>query len=387
MPENALMKGFVAAHVGEALANYALADEPLTGRSYIARREAESNRSGDGFYDDGEFWSWLIRGSSGAHQPSPTFHFHGVALSEWVARVPGLYWHPESAKLRKVRPAQIESQTSGWIQYTPDGKSQKVSGGVGTLRLPPAEDGFRLVSLPTSYNASSGVPALVSSDVWEHHGLCEGSVVEGRARWREMPQKWAVQFPVVKGLPRGCFILDELGSIYAGDSHAPIQVHPFSVMEYWDGTTRLHDFVYATADTSNALYRDELSSFFEKYRKANDRQGEYLTAADISSPMWNAVFANPEEMRTRKTAQLRLIESRVREAANDESILDALLRKLSGLPDVADLRRLSSSAGIEWRVWSAGGSLADEADRLVDAASRSGKQLPLLQAVQLELTT
>jgi hypothetical protein len=245
----------------------------------------------------------------------------------------------------------------------------------------------RQVGLTASYNASTGVPALVSPDVWDHHHLTEGSIIEwGEARWRGMPQRWAAQFPVIRGIPRGCFVLDDVDAIYrVGERKVPIQAHPFSVMEYWDGPTQLHDFVYATADTAQQGFRRELSKFFEAYRTAKDRNGTYLIAADIADPMWNATFANPEEMRREKSAQLRLIEQRVQDAVQGIDIAEALVRKLSGVMNATDLQRLSVQAGIEWRQWWQGGSIGEEAARLVDAAISRGKQQALLHAVQFEL--
>jgi hypothetical protein len=52
-----------------------------------------------------------------------------VAVSKWVACVPGLFWLPGSNKTREVHPSQIESESEAWTTYTPGGKSRKVSGG------------------------------------------------------------------------------------------------------------------------------------------------------------------------------------------------------------------------------------------------------------------
>ncbi|HWJ41114.1 MAG TPA: hypothetical protein VNT29_08265 [Candidatus Limnocylindrales bacterium] len=386
MTHGALMSGFVATQVGEALANYALADNPLEQREELAGNVASARESNAfQFFDDEHFWRSLRDLGEGSAIPASVFHISRAAVSEWVARVPGLYWEPGSAKMRTLNPAYKEAQTSRWTTYIPQGKSRLVSGGVGTLKFSPSEDGFRLVTLTTSCNASTGVPALISDEVWEHCKLAEGVSIDGDARWGALPRKWAEQFPLVRGIRRGCLILNAPDAIRrVGGKQAPVQVHPFSIMEYWSGDTQLHDFVYVTVDTGDPELRRKTSTFFEEYRTAKGRDGSYLLAADMSDPLWSAEFASPEEMRARKAPQLRLIEKRVQEATCGVTVTEGLLKELSKLPDIGDLRRLSEDADIPSRRWSEGGRLADEAARLVDEAIRSNKMQALIQVVMTE---
>jgi hypothetical protein len=162
-------------------------------------------------------------------------------------------------------------------------------------------------------------------------------------------------------------------------------IHPFSIMEYWDGTARLDDFVYATADTSDRFFRRTIEAFFETYRKDKQRDGVYLLASDVSDPLWEAVFASPREMRLGGPEQLRIIEARVREAATGTQVVETLIRRLSQLDHQVDLKRLSFNVGLDSHRWSRGGRLADEVARLVAAAIESGKQDALLHAATLEL--
>lgn len=179
-------------------------------------------------------------------------------------------------------------------------------------------------------------------------------------------------------------MLDDVDQVHFVEQGAPIQVHPYSVMEYWDGATRLLDFVYATAETSDSGFRGRLTQFFEQYRTANDREGTYLTAADISEPMWEPTFSSPEEMRRDKHAQLRLIQRRIEDVLRGTDVTEALVKRLSLFPDATDLKRLSAKAGIQPQRWWQGGTLADEAARLVEAAYSSGKHQALLHAIQYE---
>lgn len=397
---NELQIGVQSAQVGEALANYSLADAPLT-EGQIGDDEAQAPTYGSAFYDDRDIWRDLLRlhaytredeEYSGRRVDSPdpnrwntVCNLYKFAVSEWVARVPGLYWLPGAQHMRTVHPSQIESRSEGWLTYSPRGKSQTVSGGVGTLKLSPSESGYRLATLTASCNASTGVPALISPDVWDHHRLREGSIINCDAtRWRAMPMQWAAQFPIMRQLPRGCLVLDKIENVQDVEYGAPIQAHPFSIMEYWDGPVRLFDFVYATADTTDESFRDDLSRFFEAYRLANDRAGNYLIAADVAEPMWEADFPSPEALRRERGAHLRLIERRVEDTIRGVDFTEVLIKHLSKAASLTDLKRISANAGIEWRRWSEGGAIGDEATRLVEDAMSSGKQQALLYSLQYE---
>src|SRR5262249_50382854 len=153
----------------------------------------------------------------------------------------------------------------------------------------------------------------------------------------------------------------------------------FSVMEYWEDSTLLHDFVYATVDTSDPRMRERTEEFFKDYRVAKGRDGSYLLGADIANPLWEATFMSPAEMRVHKAAQLKLIEARVEEAVHGEGTTTALVHRLARLDDAEDLKRLSADAGIDWRRWFEGrGRIGEQADRLVAEAIRLNRQQALL---------
>lgn len=380
--EDALRRGCVEAEVAEALANYALADGPL---SEAHRWSTEDEvRHPISLYTDADFWYSLDH-----EQPPFEFRFRAAALTEWVPRIPGLYWREGSARRREVDPSHVLFRTDRHVTYTPIGKSQVVSGGIGTLRFPPAEDGYRLVTLSTHHNASLGIPTLVSPQVWDARGLAEGCVLRvNRAACRDLPLTWTKRFPIIQGISRRCLVLDDVSAILVVERDAPVEVHPFAVMEYHEGNAQLHDFVFATADTSEKTLRGDVTRFFETYRQDKGREGKYLTSADIANPMWDAVFVDPADMRLQKDHQLRLIDQRVAEAASGEDVTAALIHRLCDLGSVADLNRLAAKADIQQNRWRVDGiSLAEAAQRLVAYAIQSGKQLALLHVVQLEFAS
>jgi hypothetical protein len=154
-------------------------------------------------------------------------------------------------------------------------------------------------------------------------------------------------------------------------------------MEYWNNDNQLLDFVFASGETNDPDFHARFSDFFEEYRRAGGREGVYLTSADTAEPMWDAVFSNPAEMRS-KDAQIRLIEARAEENARSENLIESLMKQLWKVSSTDDLKRLSSDVNIPWRKWFRDGSISEEVANLVDAALTSDKMLPLSQATYLE---
>ena len=378
-----ITRAMLSAHALEALGNYQSADQLLVDEVQVSGTDVAANRSFS-YREDRAFWRNFV----GINKRTPRqidkheIRISYAAVSEWVARIPGLYWSAASEKFRKVKPEDIESRTDNWVTYSPKGKSQKVSGGIGTIKLPPSNTGYRLVSLTTSLNVSSGAPALVSPDVWEGCNLKEGVVLNGNAKVRSMPADWAREFPSIKGIPRPCVVLDNPDSLRITEQSASILIHPFTVMEYWENDAQLLDFVYAATDSAEPGYRGDLEEFFRRYKERNGRDGNYLIAADVAQPMWDAEFASPADMRSQKNAGLNLIEKRVNENFNGDQVIEPLLAELTGVSEADILKQISELTGIRWQQWFRNGTLADEATRLVDAAVQSNSVAKLVQATE-----
>jgi hypothetical protein len=365
-----LREAYVGVRIIETADNYALADAPLNKR--VVPQAAPHNWY---FAEDPQFWSSVLKDPKKAWDA--VLPFHEVYLSEWVARVPGLFWKPGSEQLRRLSIAAVESRSQNWTVYNPRGKSMKVMGGVGTLRLPPAADGYRLASLTTSLNASAGVPALVAPEVWDkirRGGACEGCLLSGSARWQAMDETWAARFPSTENIPRGYLVLDQPDAIEIYPHWGPIQIHPFTIMEYAAGSKELFDFVYAQADTGSNDYRGRLQEFFGGYKNANERFGRYLLEGDMVDPLWEAEFMSPADLRRADPSarsQLELLEKRVAEHQLGQDTIELLLEKLAETcPTPDEVRVLSEEIGIKAALWLAGGSLAEICSQFMDEVVR-----------------
>jgi hypothetical protein len=332
------------------------------------------------FRNDREFWDIVLTSSRGETY-GHNFHFSDCALSEWVARVPGLFWSTGAQALRELAQGAIEFKSAEWTVYYPLGKSQLVLGGIGTLKFSSDVIGNRLATLSCGHNASSGVPVIISSEVWEHYGLSEGDIISGEAKWQGMPMGWAERFPSIKGIPRGCLVVNHPSQIHLVARNQPVQFHPCTVMEYDAGNAILYDFVYATADTSVRDYRQKLERFFEGYKARNERYGRYLLPADQSQPLFDAEYVVSSNQDSQY--QLRLIEERVHLRSFKGQAIDALLQVLASNCSNDDLQALSRDIQLNPNVWFTGAAAARSAVQLLDVCVQRNKVEELVDALAL----
>jgi hypothetical protein len=367
-----LRQARVAARVLESAANYARASV------HYAPEIAESGSHDRLLYrEDVDFWGQVLAAPGNCWRKRVDA-FDPVIFSEWVARVPGLFWKPGMASMRTYSAADVERYDLDGITLKPYGKSEIVMGGVGTLKLPPNAEGYLLGTVTTSTNVSAGVPVLVHPDVLECHDLREGSVIVLRSPlWAPMPFEWSARFPSTRGHPLGCLLLTKPETLGVVGGIGATQIHPFTIMSYPSGTAELFDFVYATGVTTDPQYRQKLERFFNDYKDRNGRKGTYLIRADVAESLWDAEVASPQEL----APHLELLERRVNDRQLGKDVTERLLQALASLPDVNYLRKISTMVDIEPSTWDAGGSLSDAAARFL---ARAPDIAALIDALAME---
>ena len=378
-----------AARSLEAIENYARSDDALVEVVHSLDAAHDCQKS---FYYDDAFWKARLDDSNDDREAegasNELFEFFGFAVSEWVARVPGLFWTNGAERLRMLGDQAVQYESPEWTTLHPPGKSAKVLGGIGTIKLAPNDRGYRLVTLSAGHNASSGIPALVSPDVWEAHNLSEGRVITLAAKWQPMAQEWASRFPSIRGIPKGYALVEQPHQVsWVHAERQPTQIHPFTVMEYSRGNSQLFDFVYATADTGDMHYRSRLEEFFESYKRDSGRYGRYLLSADTSNPLWDADYDDPAALRTDRDAMahLNILEARVRNESFAGRSLEQILEVLSANYDDNSLKRLSDVVGLPRSHWFATGvSTATLAVRMLDSARDREKVEVLIDAIALD---
>ena len=385
-----LSQAYRATRSLEAIENYAQADS-LDLSS--AEEEVDSGRNEPLWLDpggaDNSFWTTVLKDPESSW--GRVVHLYDAVLSEWVARVPGLFWSEGATTLRAEGAQAVEETGDEWTVLTPFGKSGMVLGGIGTLRFPPNERGIRLFTLCGSQNASSGIPVLVFSEMWERYDLKEGDLLNNiTAKWQKMDIGWAERFPSIKGIPRGYLVLESDKQIEKIDMGAPVLFHPCTVMSYARNGAILYDFVFATANTGVDSYRSRLEIFFASYRERHDRYGRYLISADIGEPLFDADYVSPSKLwRLDDTgrAHLELLEARVREDTFKDQTIDNILQVLTTYCDNDSLETIADHIGIPRGQWSPSRRIADSAATLLQICQERNKVEELIDAVAQRYAT
>jgi hypothetical protein len=381
-PVSPLQRAFIDARVVETVENFSRACVPQSSRPDAPQLGKLT------YFDDEMFWRDVL-GQPGSEWNKRVIFADVAAFSEWVARVPGLYWRPESEKLRDYSPDVIEGYDLGDVTLRPYGKSQVVIGGVGTLRLPPSMEGYRLCTVTMSANISCGIPVLVSPETWRRHSLCEGSLLSVReSSWMQMPHEWSARFPSTRGLALGCLLLTDPDELEVVGQNEAAQIHPYTIMSYTDGAAELYDFVFATGYTGDHAYRNKLEDFFESYKQREGRQGRYLIAGDMAEPIWTADYARPEDLNRAEPAassHLKLLERRVRLRLDGDDTETRLLQALCTAPDIDYLRRISAHVGIDPATWVTGGTIAAAAVQFLARIDREQHLPGILEALAIVL--
>lgn len=325
----------------ETIENYALAEEV----NFL--NENISNDESSWFSNDEEFWRNVIADPTKYwNQKIDLYYF---VVSDWVARVPGLYWTPSSEQIRQHKREDIALQSKEWIEFYPPGKSKKVMGGVGTLLLPPTDEGKILLSVSAGCNASTGIPLLCFPEVYDHLKIKQGDCVMIRgAKWLPMDMHWASKFASTKDIPRGYLVIDSIDKIQVLDRNYPVAYHPFSLMEYEYRNSLFYDFVYVTADSKVKNVNSEIEHFFKEYAKKEGRNGEYLLNPNMVSPLFESTYLCPSELSsTSEKAKLNLLYERIRKTYfKDQSVEELMIKLPQYYQSSVSIRTLAKKIGV-----------------------------------------
>lgn len=333
-----LQEAYKATRILETFDNYSRADQ-INSESTLNL----SKRGKEYLYDESLFWKMLLSNPSGYW--GVQFSAYDCILSEWVPRVPGLFWAQGSKAIRDFAEKEIATNRPGYIEYSPIGKSQKVLGGVGTIKLPPDLYDNRLFTISFNGNTSLGIPIIISQEIIEQKQLKSGSVIHiENSSWEKMTTDWASQFPSIAGIPRGFLKIEKVDDVLNSKIIANHEIHPFSIMEYQSSNSLFFDFVFVTSIVTKNENRNRIEDFFETYRKKEGRNGKYLFSCDIANPLFESKYSSPFEMRSDyESGQMRVLEARIKREYFNGHTIDQLMQKLPGFyQTAASIRTLVS---------------------------------------------
>lgn len=375
-----LSEAFKGAKMIETLENFSISDQNQIelGESSISRREDE-------VYDDGKFWGRILKNPELHWRKN--FNLYSGVISDWVPRIPGLYWAKGSSEIRELAEAEIYRKWGRFVEYYPPGKSEKVMGGVGSYLFPPDSNGNYLMSWSSSGNSSVGIPLLLSSEVIDFHQIKPGDVIDIRdAEWQKMSTEWIQRFSSIEGVPKACFTIKNPQQIDKYGGNRSFEFHPFSIMEYETEGALLYDFVFVTVvyNPYEPDYRGPTAVFFEEYKKKETRNGKYLLTVDMNNPLVEADFYTPEDIRKQNPygeAQLNLLTARIRNATFNEKILEELLAFLAtNYPTQAQVAELSIHIKVN-PAYLAGTTGYQHSISLLDKCIRENKVEELILAI------
>src|SRR5688572_20731991 len=86
----------------EALENYSLSDNTITEEARAGSKQEDALT----FYSDDDFWTMILRNPE--QYWNKKMSFNHAAVSEWIARVPGLYFTSGSRRNRIMGEDDIE---------------------------------------------------------------------------------------------------------------------------------------------------------------------------------------------------------------------------------------------------------------------------------------
>lgn len=380
-----LQTAFTASKIIESLENYAKSDKLESG---MAVSDEVSPDQAIWFYGDKNFWHKII--SNPQKYWNKEVVFEQVGLSEWISRVPGLYYSNGSENLRRMAEGQVELTSGKWKHFRPSGKSQKVLGGVGSIYLKREGEG-RLVSISFTNNSSTGIPVLITEEVWEQLELAEGTMLNLRGRWCQMDNEWASRFVTTRHIPRGYVLVNNPSQIEILDRDYPTIFHPFTIMEYEKDNGKFFDFVFVTADSKRENYRQKVAAFFEDYKNFDNRFGKYLIEPCIHEPLITdetPKYGSPEEIRAilsgGEESHLDLMMKRIHGEVFNGRTIDKIKIAIDTHLDLESLKRIGTSIGVPENRWFSNKSLVDESAALLEICMERKKLDELVDALNVE---
>ena len=379
---NAFSEVYKATRLLETLENFSVADKTDFDESQSKNTDKEFTQA-----EDERFWTSVLENPRDSFGRKVSVDW--CTLSLWVPRVPGLYWSKQSAGMRRLSEEHIESVSGKWMHYDPTGKSFNIFGGIGTNMFAQDEQGNRLVCLTSGNDASLGIPALISGNVWDMMKLRDRSQVEiMKAPWQLMNQQWISRFPSITGIPKAYLVIDDTKYIDVKSSSLGFYTcQPYSIMEYNIGDATFYDYVYASTGEPYENAIDKLKDFFGSYRRDKGRNGRYLLAADIYEPLFDADYISPADLRRNELSgrsHLEILEEKIKKRYFKGMLLDEVIVNINKFYDDEDsIRRLAAYVDIPGN--SIGGrTVSDKVSELVNQCIKANKLEILIDKIAIE---
>ena len=307
----------------ESLENYAVADQLMSSED-----AAGDVRQEHVIHHDYQFWHQIINAPDSYWNKQ--FLFTNFAFSEWVPRVPGLGF-TDGAKIISRQLRNAIPLIPQRLIYSPSDKSGFVMSGVGSLKLPPDYNGYRLTCITSSSSSSKGIPILISPEVSEHHDLKNGDLLKSISGvWQKMTIDWVKHFAITELLPRGYLVVKHPNQIKKANDFSDFYYDPCSIMEYEEEGILKWDYVFCNVPVKGEMQQKGIQDFFSDYRSIKNIHGRYLINPDVGEPLFETVYNTPADLKTDYAqAQLALIKERMNQSAVEGLSIDKLTAQIA----------------------------------------------------------
>lgn len=364
---------YKATRLTETADNYAVADQV----DFAGSRNIQG-ASNNVIVNESKFWAASLKNPE--MYIDLAFDLPSVTLSDWIPRVPGLFFRDNSLQLRQI------ADLSG-VGYMPHMESVYVMGGFGTSRFPPDLSGNRIVSVTTSTSATCAIPAIIPNTVWNHLSLEPGDKLSlMKVTWRSMVGEWSQRFESVRGIPRAYLFIEDESQIRVVGKTNPPWYYPYTIMEHTVGNALHYDYVFGTVENNESS--QWLSDWFERYLRNRVNNGRYLLNPDPTHPLFDTAYDSPEQLRRAESGgryHLEILKEKIRGAYFNGRQIEEIIQLLSNsYADNDNIRRIATYLTFP-AVQFASSRPADRISQLVDwCIDNPGKMEELIDKIIVE---
>ena len=199
--------------------------------AYVQDLARSRQRGLQEYHKEADFWRDLIGYDLDGHSSQNKLRLNdivalrGFQLSEWFPRSPGTYWTLDGKARRDWAANHIERWDQETEVLSPTGKTQLVTGGVGTCRVKAHDGGndkrYGLLCATSSGICDAGIPVVVEEAVYD--SVCDALHDDGGVEADLTGRLMALPFDRVETLisARGAEIPDHMKSLLTTPLEVP----------------------------------------------------------------------------------------------------------------------------------------------------------------------
>lgn len=240
-------------------------------------------------------------------------------LTEWFPWTPGRYWTKIGYELRRKAKSYVENKDAfGDVIFDPHGKSMRVLGGLGNVRMfehGKNKEKFKLLSATKGVETSGGIPVVMSSQAYEKISdkINDFTTVKATITgfYVPLPSELNRFFSRAKGVPRYCLFIGSrltIKDIKPGDEVASIAWTMFE-----SEREKNYYLSYCYFNPSNETSIERATNFISEY--VEKHEGKVLTDFDEIIPRFDATFT------LRDVAEGKLDSTKIKELSDKIRIM------------------------------------------------------------------